>query len=136
MNEWTVGAALENVAAVTDLINEQLESIDCPMKAQMQIDIAIDELMSNIIFYAYENPGQETVTVQLETLSDPAAVKITFIDSGIPYNPLESEDPDITLSVEERKIGGLGIFMVKKTMDDISYAYRDNRNMLTIVKYL
>ena len=136
MKEWTVGAAIENVAVITDLINEELESIDCPMKAQMQIDIAIDELMSNIIYYAYEKPDEETVTVRFDVTEDPHAVRITFIDHGVPYDPLQKEDPDITLSLEDRKIGGLCIFMVKKTMDAVLYAYRDAQNQLTIVKNL
>ena len=136
MKEWTVGAATENVSAVTDWINEALEDIDCPMKAQMQIDIAIDELMSNIICYAYETPENETVTVRFDVTDDPHAVRITFLDHGVPYNPLEKEDPDITLSAEERQIGGLGIFMVKKSMDEVLYEHRDGQNVLTIVKYL
>jgi len=105
------------------------------MKAQAQIDIAIDELFGNIAQYAY-NPETGPATVRVEVQEDPMAVIITFIDHGVPYDPLKNEDPDITLSAEERKIGGLGIFMVKKTMDEISYQYKNGQNILTIKKKL
>lgn len=133
MTELTVAATVENIETVTDFVNEQLEALDCPMRAQMQIDIAIDELFGNIAQYAYA-PKIGQATVQLEVTEDPRAVVITFIDSGIPYDPLQNEDPDITLSAEERQIGGLGIFMVKKSMDEISYKYQDGKNILTIKK--
>lgn len=133
VKELTVKAAIENVGVVTEFVNEQLERLGCPGRAKMQIDVAIDELFGNIAQYAYP-PGTGEATVRVETQEDPLAVIITFIDSGVPYDPLAREDPDITLSVEERGIGGLGIFMVKKTMDAISYAYRDERNILTIKK--
>ena len=135
MKELTVAASIDNVSAVTEFVDEQLEALDCPMKAQMQIDIAIDELFSNIAFYAY-GEGEGEATVRFEAVDSPRAVRITFIDSGIPYNPLSAEDPDVTLSAEDRKIGGLGIFMVKKSMDTLEYAYQDGKNMLTIQKNL
>lgn len=133
MKEITLEAKIENIDAVTDFVNEQLESADCPMKAQLQIDVAIDELFSNIAYYAYK-PQTGDATVTVDFTDNPNAVNITFIDGGKPYNPLEKEDPDITLSAEERSIGGLGIFMVKKTMDDVVYEYKDGKNMLTIKK--
>ena len=133
MKEISLQATLENIQVVTDFVDEQLEAKDCPMKAQMQIDIAIDELFSNIARYAY-NPGVGEATVQVEVAGDPLAVEITFMDHGVPYNPLEKEDPDVTLSAEEREIGGLGIFMVKKSMDAIEYEYTEGRNVLKIRK--
>lgn len=133
MKELTVDATVENIAEVTAFVNEQLEAMDCPMKAQMQIDIAIDELFGNIAHYAY-NPEVGPATVRVEVLNDPLSVVITFIDNGVPYDPLTEDDPDITLSAEEREIGGLGIYMVKKTMDDIAYEYKDGQNILTIRK--
>ena len=135
MKELTIAATVENIETVTDFVNEQLEAHDCPMKAQMQIDIAIDELFGNIAHYAY-NPEVGQATVRVEVIEDPLSVVITFIDNGVPYDPLAKEDPDVTLSAEERKIGGLGIFMVKKTMDDITYEYKDGQNILTIKKNL
>ena len=135
MKEITIAATVENIDVVTDFVNEQLESCDCPIKAQMQIDIAIDELFSNIAHYAY-NPETGDATVRVEVVEDPMAVVITFIDKGIPYDPLKKADPNTALSAEEREIGGLGIFMVKKTMDDITYEYKEGQNILKIKKNL
>jgi len=135
VKELTIAAKIENIEAVTDFVNEQLEALDCPMKAQMQIDIAIDELFSNIAHYAY-NPEIGQATVRVEVIEDPLAVTITFIDNGVPYDPLAKADPDTTLSAEEREIGGLGIYMVKKSMDDITYEYKDGQNILAIKKNL
>ena len=133
MRELTVDAIIENIEKVTDFVNEELEKLDCPMKAQIQIDVAIDELFGNIAHYAY-NPNVGTATIRMEVVQDPMAVVLTFIDHGIPYDPLAKEDPDIKLSAEERKIGGLGIYMVKKSMDEITYEYKDGQNILRIKK--
>jgi len=133
MKEITVDAIVANVEAVTAFVDEQLEALDCSMKAQTQIDIAIDELFSNIAYYAY-TPETGKATIRFESEENSDVVSISFIDSGVPYNPLEKEDPDITLGVEERQIGGLGIFMVKKSMDSIEYKYENCNNILTIKK--
>ena len=135
MKELTIAATVENIESVTDFVNEQLEALDCPMKAQMQIDIAIDEIFSNIAHYAY-NPEIGQATVRVEVPEDPLSVMITFIDNGVPYDPLAKADPDTTLSAEERDIGGLGIYMVKKSMDEIAYEYKDGHNILSIKKKL
>ena len=135
MKELNIAATVENIEAVTEFVNAQLEAMDCPMKAQMQIDIAIDELFGNIAHYAY-HPEVGDATVRVEVQEDPLAVIITFIDGGVPYDPLAAADPDITLSAEERAIGGLGIFMVKKTMDEIIYRYENGSNILSIRKNL
>ncbi len=129
----TFDAVIDNIPKLTDFINERLEAMDCPMKAQMQIDVAIDEVFANIANYAYPD-GTGSATVEFEERQDPHGITLTFIDSGIPFNPLEMKDPDTTLSAEERSIGGLGIFMVKKSMDDVSYRYEDGHNILTIQK--
>ena len=133
MKELTINATVENIPAVTAFVDEQLEAFDCPMKAQMQIDIAIDELFSNIAYYSY-NPDVGPATVRVEVVEDPMAVVITFIDNGVPYDPLAREDPDTTLSAEERDLGGLGIYMVKKSMDEVTYEYKDGQNILKIKK--
>lgn len=135
MKELTIAATVENIAVVTDFVNEELEALDCPMKAQMQIDIAIDELFGNIAQYAY-NPERGDATVRVEVVEEPLSVVITFIDKGVPYDPLAKEDPDTTLTAEERSLGGLGIYMVKKSMDEISYSYEDGKNILSIKKHL
>ena len=133
MNELTIAATLENIETVTDFVNHHLEALDCPMKAQAQIDVAIDELFSNIARYSY-NPEVGQATVRVEVVDEPLAVIITFIDNGVPYDPLAEADPDVTLSAEERQFGGLGIYIVKKSMDEISYEYKDGQNILTIKK--
>lgn len=133
MKELTINAMTENIPAVTAFVDEQLEEMDCPLRAQMQIDIAIDELFSNIARYAY-NPQVGPATVRVEVVENPLSVVITFIDQGVPYDPLAKDDPDITLSAEEREVGGLGIYMVKKSMDSVSYEYRDGQNILAIKK--
>ena len=133
MKEITLAATVENIETVTEFVNAQLELIDCPIKVQMQIDIAIDELFGNIAHYAY-NTEAGNATVRVEISEAPLAVIITFIDNGVPYDPLGKDDPDITLSAEEREIGGLGIYMVKKSMDEITYEYKDGQNILKIKK--
>ena len=133
IREITVPAAVENLEAVTAFVDGCLEEVSCPPRAQMQIDIAVDEVFSNIAYYAYQ-PGTGIVTVQLEVTEAPVSVILTFIDSGTPYDPLSHEDPDITLSAKDRQIGGLGIYMVKKSMDHVSYAYQDGKNVLKIEK--
>ena len=133
LKEMTVEATVENIPSVTDFVNGELEALDCPMKAEMQIDIAIDELFGNIAHYAYD-PETGPATVRVEVEDDPMCVVITFIDHSKPYDPLSQKDPDVTLSADEREVGGLGVFLVRKTMDDVSYEYRNGQNILRIKK--
>ena len=135
MKELTIAATIENIGAVTDFVDEQLEALDCPGKALIQINIAIDELFGNIAHYAY-NPDVGYATVRVEVVENPLSVIITFIDGGVPYDPLSAAEPDVTLSADERSIGGLGIFMVKNTMDELTYRYENGRNILSIRKNL
>lgn len=133
MKELTIDATVENIVTVTSFVEAELEALDCPMKAQMQIAVAIDELFGNIAHYAY-NPDVGPATVRVEVMKSPLAVVITFIDNGVQYDPLARQDPDTALSAEEREIGGLGIYMVKKSMDEITYTYKDGQNILQIRK--
>ena len=135
MKELTVEATPENVDKVIEFVDGMLAEYGCGMKEQMAIDVAIDELFSNIAHYAY-NPATGYATVRVDVVNDPLAVEITFVDNGVPYDPLKKPDPDTTLSAEERKIGGLGIFIVKKSMDAVTYEYKDGKNILTIKKNL
>ena len=89
----------------------------------------------NWLFEAYPDSEGDAV-IETEVTTDPPAIAITFRDSGEPYDPLAKEDPDITLSAEKRRIGGLGIFLVKKLMDEVAYKYEDGQNVLTIIKLL
>lgn len=118
---------------VIEFIDEQLEQADCPIKIQMQLDIAVEEIFVNVAHYAY-HPDVGEVEIKVEITENPKAAVITFLDSGKPFNPLEKPDPDITLSLEERKLGGLGIFMVKKTMDDVKYVFVNGHNCLELTK--
>lgn len=131
MKELTLDAELEKLDEVLAFVDAELEAAECSMKAQIQLDVAVEEIYVNIAHYAY-GEGSGTATIRVET--EPGQTVISFIDSGMPYNPLEKPDPDITLPAEERPIGGLGIFMVKKSMDDVAYEYKDGQNIFTITK--
>jgi anti-sigma regulatory factor (Ser/Thr protein kinase) len=133
MKRITLEATVENIIVVTDFINKELDYLKCNEKSKLEIDIAIDELFGNIANYAYKDKVGKA-EVLFETVDDNTAVEITFIDNGIPYNPLERENPDISLSAEERTIGGLGIYIVRQSMDDISYEFKEDSNILTIKK--
>ena len=135
MKELIVEAKKENLTEVQAFVDEQLEEVGCPMAAQISIDIAVEELFVNIASYAYEH-GEGVAVVQVTVHEEPLSVEITFIDNGKQYDPLAKADPDTTLSAKERKKGGLGIFMVKKSMDNVSYEYKDGKNILTIKKNL
>lgn len=126
-------AQLDDINAVTEFVETELGAIGCPMKTVIQFNVAVDEIFSNIVRYGYKGTSGP-ISVKLEIKDDPKMVYLHFTDSGIPYNPLKKEDPDVTLSAEERQIGGLGIFMVKKTMDDIKYMYENEQNILVIGK--
>lgn len=135
MEKLDILAKTENLDTVIDFVNEHLEGVECPMKIQMQIDVAVEEIFVNIANYAY-GTGEGPATVRINVDNQNKIVDITFIDNGVPYDPLAKDDPDITLSAQERQIGGLGIFMVKKSMDDVTYEYRDGHNILTLKKGL
>ena len=130
--ELTLPAQTERLPEVLAFVEEQLEEAGCPMKAQMQISVATEEVYVNIASYAYA-PGSGMATIRLELTQEPAVV-LTFIDSGVAFNPLEKEDPNVNLPAEERQIGGLGIFMTKKTMDEVRYERAGDRNVLTLIK--
>ena len=135
MTEMKVRASVDNLNQVLAFVDTELEKLECPIRAQMQIDVAVEELFVNIASYAYA-PGEGDAVIRVESTSDPKTVSITFLDRGIPYDPLAKPDPDVTLSAAERAIGGLGIFMAKKSMDEMKDAYRDGQNILTIMKKL
>lgn len=134
-HEIEVEAKIDNLDRITEFVEEILTAISCPFKTKMQIDIAVEEIFVNIANYAYA-PGTGTAKISVELPEDPASVEITFTDSGIPYNPLIKPDPDTTLPAEDRQIGGLGILMTKKTMDELTYEYKNGCNILTMKKYI
>lgn len=132
MKELVIEATLENLTPVLDFVSEQLEAGGCDARLQMQIAIAVEEIYVNIARYAY-HPEVGGVVVRVAVGSE---VLIEFEDGGMPYNPLERQDPDIAASLEERELGGLGIFMVKKIMDSVEYKHDGNKNILSIKKVL
>ena len=133
MKELKLDAVPENLDAVLDFVNAELEAIDCSSKTQSQIAIAVEEIFVNIAHYAY-NPEIGAACVRVSVSAN--ELRLIFEDSGKPYNPLEKPDPDITASAADRPIGGLGIFMVKKIMDTVDYHYENGMNLLTMTKVI
>lgn len=131
MRELILPVRVENLESVLEFVNAFLKEVNCPKTVQYELDVAVEELFVNVAHYAYK-PEEGQITIQADISDD--MVTIVFTDSGKPYNPWVKEDPDITLSAEERGIGGLGIYMVKKSMDEVGYAYEDGKNVVTIKK--
>ena len=133
MKELDIQAVKENLPQVLDFVDAELEALDCGMRIITQIDIAVEEIFVNISSYAYD-PETGPATIRAEVTDKPLSVVISFIDNGKPYDPLAKPDPDTSLPLRQRKKGGLGIFMVKKSMDDVTYEYKNGQNILTIKK--
>ena len=133
MAEITVAADLDSLNDVLAFVDGEMERAGCSMKLMTQVDMAVEEIFVNIARYAY-HPEVGEASVRCEAGGDPFQVIVGFVDQGRPYNPLEREDPDVTLDAERRQIGGLGILMAKRLMDDIQYEYRDGQNILTLRK--
>ena len=134
-DELVIDASVEKLGEVLDFIGRNLEAVRCSAKVQSQIAVAAEEIFVNIAQYAYA-PGTGDAVIRMEASESPHTATITFMDSGLPFNPLAKADPDVTLPAEKRRIGGLGIFMTKKLMDDVTYEYADGRNVLTLRKNL
>ena len=130
-----VPATDEDPSPVIDFVEGELEQLDCPPKALYQIEVAIEEILVNIVSYAGLS-NEDGVEIRCEVLEDPLRVVIQFLDGGVPFDPLAAGDPDISTEGLMQREGGLGIFMVKKMMDDVSYVYEDGKNTLTILKNL
>ena len=132
MIEREFPASDDSLHELIAFLESELEKVDCPMKLMMQISVAVEEIFVNIAHYAYGANGMGQMVFGLDP--SPEGVTIRFTDSGVPFDPLAKKDPDITLSAEERSIGGLGIYMVKKSMDSVDYEYTDHKNILTLYK--
>lgn len=128
-----VEARVENLETVQAFVEQVLERAGCPMRVMMQLSVAVEEVYVNIAHYAYA-PQTGTALVRLWVQDEPRCVQIQFEDSGKRFNPLEKPDADITAPAGEREIGGLGILMTKKMMDEVTYAYALGKNVLTICK--
>ncbi len=135
MKEIIVDAKVEKLDEVLRFIDQILEEEDCPTKICVQMDVAVEEIFVNIAHYAY--PGTEgKARITADVSEGDRCLTVTFEDSGLQYNPLEKKDPDITLSAEERPIGGLGIYMVKKSMDKVEYRYENGHNIFSISRFI
>ena len=133
MTNKTFPAKTESLNDVLGFVEESLEVFECPMKTQMALSVAIEEVFVNVAHYAYpESEGDMTLHISFDEESRNITFRMT--DKGVPFDPLKKPDPDITLSAEEREIGGLGIFIAKKTMDSLSYSYENGENILTMIK--
>lgn len=133
--EYPLTATLESLDDVLAFIKEGLAGTGCSQEDQALIFIAAEEIYVNIAHYAYgEAKGPAIVRTTIR--ENPLRLVLEFEDGGVPYNPLDKEDPDITLDAEARSVGGLGIFMVKEIMDALCYRYERGKNILTMEKHL
>ena len=133
MAEITVAADLDSLNDVLAFVDGEMERAGCSMKLMTQVDMAVEEIFVNIARYAY-HPEAGEASVRCEAGGDPFQIVVGFADRGRPFNPLDRKDPDVTLDAEARQLGGLGILMAKKLMDDVQYEYRDGKNILTLRK--
>lgn len=135
MSKMIVSAVPEELEHVQGFVEEELSTRDCTPKTMIQLNIAVEEIFINIASYAYR-PEVGEAEISVEVCEDPLRVVIQFLDSGVPFDPLAQEDADTSPEALERRVGGLGILIVKKTMDAVTYSYENGKNILTIVKQL
>ena len=158
---FKVAADMKELETVTSCVQKILDEIEAPSGDSMKVEVIVEEIFSNIALYAYKDikpdvsksvedkgglaglidkfksvPVSPYAKISITVPDDKGSITVEFQDEGTPYNPLEKPDPDITLAAEEREIGGLGIYMVKKSMDDVTYQYKDGKNILTLMKKL
>ena len=133
LNKISLHTEVDNVSKGIAPIVSLLNELGVDSGVVYKIELAIDELLTNVFSYAYA-PGTGKIEIEYEILESPRTLSVTIIDEGKEFNPLDSDDPDISLPSEERQIGGLGLFIVKKTMDEIKYDRKNNKNILTIKK--
>ena len=131
--ELLIEAKVENLPAVNEFVASLLEPFNCPVKVQLQLDLVVEEIFVNIASYAYGDSVGKAL-LRGRTYENPQSLELSFIDEGIPYNPLQREAPDPDTPLMDRELGGWGIFLVKKNVDNISYEYKDGKNILTIRK--
>jgi serine/threonine-protein kinase RsbW len=131
MDQITVPAQKENLSRVLEFIGQELESFPYNPKALLRLELAVEEAFVNIASYAYQ-PDNGEITVGMGIDEEPLQVTVQLIDSGIRFNPLENEDPDVSTGIEQKQPGGLGIFLIKKNVDQVQYQYQEGKNMLTL----
>ena len=133
MKSITVPAQVEQLDEVQDFIAAELERFDCPMRAQMQVTLAVEEIFVNIASYAYR-PEVGEAEIRCDVEAEPLRVTVQFLDHGKPFDPLAKQDADTSEEATLAREGGLGILLVKKSMDAVNYSYEDGKNVLTICK--
>lgn len=134
MTEKRFPAVLNQLEPVQIFVLDQLKDFPYSERVRAQLDVAVEEIFVNIARYAYP-PGQPGwVLIRCQVDRGPLRITLQFVDGGVPFNPLAKRDADITLSAEDRQIGGLGILMVKRSMDEMDYTYENGQNLLTLVK--
>ena len=132
MNQITIKANAKNLDFVFSKLDEVLNNYNPPMKFKLQLELVVEELFVNLCSYSYEDEGE--LVIQYSVEENPLRIIIRFIDNGIPFNPLEKESPDLSLSADKREIGGLGLTIVRKNVDELEYKYENNQNILTVTK--
>jgi sigma-B regulation protein RsbU (phosphoserine phosphatase) len=125
---------LEEIARVNREFNDFAEVHSIPVPTRRSMNLVFDELLNNIVSYAFEDEELHVITIRIELAGH--RLGVTIRDDGTPFDPFARAAPDTTLSVEDREIGGLGLLLVSKVMDEVTYARLDNKNMVTLVKYL
>lgn len=133
MTYKTFPAKTEALSDVLGFVEQMLDSFECPIKIQVALCVAIEEVFVNVAHYAY-GEGEGNMSLGIGFDEESRAISFRMTDKGIPFDPLKKPDPDISLSADEREIGGLGIFITKKTMDSLTYTYENNENILTMIK--
>ena len=133
MTYKTFPAKTEALSDVLGFVEQMLDSFECPIKIQVALCVAIEEVFVNVAHYAY-GEGEGNMSLGIGFDEESRAITFRMTDKGIPFDPLKKPDPDISLSADEREIGGLGIFIAKKTMDSISYSHENGENILTMLK--
>jgi len=133
MKELTVDAVPESLRQIKAFVDAELAALDCPVDTRRQMDVVVDEVFGNIARYAYAGAAG-SVLLRFEAEQTPRAVTLTFSDGGVPFDPLQTEAPDTTLAARERAVGGLGIFVVKKLVDEVRYEYTGGKNVLRLKK--
>lgn len=134
MRELRISATIDNFENMINFILETIEELELDKRVTSKLRLVSEELLINVINYAY--PEKEGEVLIRTKLNNDRELFLQIVDSGVPFNPLEKEDPDITIPMEDRKIGGLGIFMVKTIMDSVAYEYISGENILTLTKKL
>jgi sigma-B regulation protein RsbU (phosphoserine phosphatase) len=129
-------AALENIREISEFIFESALQLGCPSKKARQLELATEEIVTNIVEHAYPTDNHHRGEIRVFMNNHVSKMTLEFTDMGAPFNPLEdAPEPDITAGVPDRKVGGLGVFMVKRLVDEISYRRDADSNVLTLVKF-